>query len=166
MLSTQTVQLPEGEGPRHLDFHPNGQFAYVLGELSGQVTVLAYQDGQFTPVQTVEADTLQAGGSADIHLTPDGRFLYASNRLQGDGLAIFSVDEATGRLTRVGYQPTLRHPRNFTITPNGRFLLCASRDDNAIQVFSIDPATGLLKDTDQTIQTNKPVCLQFITITD
>ncbi len=161
-----TLQLKAGEGPRHMAFHPNGKYAYVLGELSGNITAMTYADGKLDPFQSVEADSLHAAGSADIHLSPDGRFLYASNRLQGDGLAIFSVNPADGTLTKTGYQLTGKHPRNFIITPNGRYLLCASRDDNTIQVFSIDQASGLLKDTNQVIESNKPVCLKFISINE
>ena len=125
------------------------------------MTFLRYEDGNLTPVQTIEADSLHAAGSADIHITPDGRFLYASNRLQGDGIAIFSIDQATGELTKVGYQLTGIHPRNFLITPDGKFLLCACRDSDLTQIFSIDPETGLLSDTGRSIASSKPVCLKF-----
>ena len=114
---------------------------------------------QSAHLHCVTADDRHARGSADIHLTPDGRFLYASNRLQGDGIAIFSVDKESGTLTRAGYQPTARHPRNFAITPNGRFLLCACRDADTIQVFAIDPDTGMLSDTSHDIHVPHPVCI-------
>lgn len=156
-----SFSLPAGEGPRHTVFHPNGKRAYLISELSGRVTVLDYDNGNFTPVQFIEADTLHVSGSADIHITPDGRFLYASNRLKGDGIAIFSIDPADGKLTKTGYQLTGVHPRNFIITPNGKYLLCACRDSNVVQVFEIDPQTGLLKDTGKDIKVDKPVCLKF-----
>lgn len=154
--------LPAGEGPRHTAFHPNGKWAYLIGELSGHVTVMDYHDGNLVPVQVVEADTLHAAGSADIHVTPDGRFLYASNRLEGDGIAIFSIDPATGKLTKSGYQPTGIHPRNFMITSNGKYLLCACRDSNVIQVYEIDRQSGLLKDTGKDIHVKRPVCLKQV----
>lgn len=150
-----------GTGPRHFDFHPQGDYLYLLGELSGEVTAYGYRDGNLTFLQTVAADTTGARGSADIHVSPDGRFLYASHRLQADGISIFSIDPENGLLTKVGYQLTAAHPRNFVITPNGKFLLVASRDDNKIQVFEIDPKTGLLTDTHQDILIGKPVCLVF-----
>lgn len=153
--------LPEGEGPRHTVFHPNGKWAYLIGELSGRVALLQYDKGNLAPVRFVEADTLHVSGSADIHVTPDGRFLYASNRLKGDGLAIFSIDPADGRLTKVGYQLTGLHPRNFVITPNGKFLLCACRDSDVVQVYEIDRQSGLLKETGKEIRVRKPVCLKF-----
>lgn len=126
------------------------------------VTAFSYHNGQLKSIQYIPSDTVGAQGSADIHITPDGRFLYASNRLENDGLAIFSVDANTGKLTRIGYQPTGIHPRNFIITPNGKFLLVANRDSNSIQVFSINQETGLLTDTGNTIASSKPVCLKFV----
>ncbi len=152
-----------GSGPRHLDFHPNGKYAYLINELSGAVIAFNYDAnaGNLTQIQTIQADTLGAKGSADIHVSPDGKFLYASNRLKGDGIAIFSINQADGKLTKVGYQETGVHPRNFVITPNGKFLLVASRDNDVIQIFLIDRATGLLENTYKDIELDMPVCLKF-----
>lgn len=158
--------LPEGAGPRHMVFHPNGKYFYCINELDGTVSAFNYNDGQLTNFQHIASDTVEhegTKGSADIHITPDGKFLYSSNRLKNDGIAIFKIDEQTGELTSVGYQQTGIHPRSFVITPNGKFLLVASQHSNLIQVFSINPATGLLTDTKQDITTiEKPVCLKFI----
>ena len=112
-----TLYVAAGSGPRHLTFDDEGRYAYLITELSGEVMVFSHHEGKLTQIQTITADDSHARGSADIHLTPDGRFLYASNRLQGDGIAIFSVDKESGMLTRAGYQPTARHTRNFAITP-------------------------------------------------
>lgn len=152
-----------GSGPRHLDFHPNGKYAYLINELSGAVIAFNYDAnaGNLTQIQTIQADTLSAKGSADIHVSPDGKFLYASNRLKGDGIAIFSINQADGKLTKVGYQETGVHPRNFVITPNGKFLLVASRDNDVIQIFLIDRVTGLLENTYKDIELDMPVCLKF-----
>lgn len=156
---------PAGTGPRHFTFHPQEErYLYLLGELSGEVIVYDYEHGELKQKQVIAADTVGASGSADIHISPDGRFLYASNRLQADGIAIFSIDPEEGRLTRVGYQPTAKHPRNFVITPDGRYLLVAGRDENRIQVFTLDKASGLLTDTRQDIHLSKPVCLKFASI--
>ena len=160
--ATFDVELKAGSGPRHLCFSKDGRFAYLINELSGKVTALSYNGETLTPIQYIEADTVNAQGSADIHLAPDGKFLYASNRLKADGIAIFSVNQETGMLTKAGYQLTGIHPRNFIITPDGRFLLVACRDSNVIQIFSRDEKTGLLVDTGKTIETSKPVCLKFI----
>lgn len=158
----KTFDTPDVTGPRHFDFHPNGKYMYVLGELSGEVLVYEYYDGNLELKQTAKSDTVGARGSADIHVSPDGRFLYSSNRLKEDGIAIFSINESDGTLTRVGYQLTAKHPRNFVITPNGKFLLVAGRDDNKIQVFAIDNENGMLSDTKKDVLIDKPVCLKFI----
>ena len=159
---TFDVELEAGSGPRHICFSKDGRFAYLINELSGKVTTLAYNGQSLTPIQSIEADTVGARGSADIHLSPDGKFLYASNRLKADGIAIFSVDGETGMLTKVGYQLTGIHPRNFVMTPDGKYLLVACRDSNVVQIFRRDAETGLLEDTGKKIETSKPVCLKFI----
>ena len=153
------IKVPEGEGPRHFDFSKDGRFMYVLGELGGNVLVYDYNAGDLELIQTIQADPSRARGSADIHFSPDGRFLYASNRLKGDGLAIFSQDPESGMLTYAGYQETGIHPRNFAITPNGKFVLVACRDSDKIQLFSRDPETGLLKGTGKDIELPHPVCV-------
>ena len=150
------ARLHSDYGPRHLLFDASGKHLYVIGELSGDVTVLDYSDGELTEKQTVRADRVDARGAADIHLSPDGKFLYASLRLQNDGIAVFKVAE-DGTLTDAGYQLTGRHPRNFNITPDGRFVLVACRDENAIEIYSRDSRTGLLKDTGRRIRLEKPV---------
>ena len=161
-MGTFDVELEPGSGPRHLCFSKDGRFAYLINEISGKVTTLIYNEGTLQPIHYIEADTVNAQGSADIHLSPDGKFLYASNRLKADGIAIFSVNQETGMLTKAGYQLTGIHPRNFIITPDGRFLLVACRDSNVIQIFRRDEKTGLLVDTGKTIKTSKPVCLKFL----
>ncbi|MBF0575926.1 lactonase family protein [Dysgonomonas sp. GY617] len=153
-----------GSGPRHLKFHPNNKFAYVITELSGDVIAFDYNDGNLKEIQTIKADTVNAKGSGDIGITPNGKFLYASNRLKNDGLAIFSINEADGKLTKVGYRTTGVHPRNFAITPNGKLLLVACRDNDVIQVFKIDENTGLLEDTGHDIKLDMPVCVKFASI--
>ena len=161
-MGTFDVELEPGSGPRHLCFSKDGRFAYLINEISGKVTTLSYNERTLQPIHYIEADTVNAQGSADIHLSPDGKFLYASNRLKADGIAVFSVNQETGMLTKVGYQLTGIHPRNFIITPDGRFLLVACRDSNLVQIFRRDEKTGLLVDTGKTIETSKPVCLKFI----
>ena len=150
-------------GPRHIIFDQSGNHAYVIGELSGMITVFDVKDGgMLVSKQTIEADTLKARGSADIHLSRDGRYLYASNRLKGDGIAIYNVDDNTGELTKSGYMNTGLHPRNFNITPNGKFLLCACRDSDCIEIYRINEENGLLTDTGKRIALSKPVCIKFV----
>lgn len=156
------IELPEGAGPRHTAFHPFLPMGYVIDELDGYVNVIDYQNLRPKVVQRILADSLGAHGSADIHVSPDARFVYASNRLKGDGIAIFQIEPSTGLLSYVGYQPTGPHPRNFAITPNGRYMLVACRDSNTIEVYAINPATGLLKPTRNNINFSKPVCIKLI----
>ncbi|AQW91828.1 lactonase family protein [Elizabethkingia anophelis] len=158
---SSSVKVRDGSGPRHLAFHPNGKYAYLITEISGDVIAFNYKNGTLKEFQTVKADSLNAKGSADIHISPNGKFLYASNRLKGDGIAVFSIDQKNGKLTKVGYQPTGIHPRNFAITPNGKLLLVANRDSDQIQVFKIDAKTGLLNNTNQDIKLSMPVCIKF-----
>lgn len=156
--------LQAGSGPRHLTFQRDGKYAYLITELSGDVVVFDCGHGDLREVQTIKADSLGARGSADVHISPDGKFLYASNRLKGDGIAIFSIDETSGRLTKAGYQLTGIHPRNFAITPNGRLLLVANRDSNKIQVWKRDMDSGLLEDTGYDIELSMPVCVKFASV--
>ena len=155
-------RLPQGEAPRHIAFAPNGRHVYVMSELGGAVTVFKWKGYHLERLQTIASDSVGGRGGADLHLSPDGRYLYASNRLKADGISIFKVDAGTGKLRKVGYQSTELHPRNFALTPNGRYLLCACRDGNCIQVFARDAETGLLA-IKQTIRLRKPVCIRFKT---
>ena len=165
----EAYKVEPGSGPRHLTFHPNGRFAYLINELSGMVTVFRYTDGRLEPLQYIASDRSEGvgnKGSADIHVSPDGKFLYASNRANTNNIAIFSINDADGKLTLAGFQPTGKHPRNFVITPNGKFLLAASQNSNLIQVFEIDRKTGLLKEdsSKQITDIDRPVCLKFIAV--
>ena len=163
VLTAQQVayQVSDGQGPRHLTFSKDGRFAYLINELGGECVVLSYRKGKLKEVQRLMADEGGGRGSADIHISPDGRFLYTSHRLKKDGIAIFAINAKNGTLTKVGYQLTGVHPRNFAITPNGKYLLVACRDDNKIQVFQRDEATGRLTETSQEIQVDKPTCILF-----
>ena len=156
---TVAFEVKRGEGPRHITFDKGGRYLYLINELGGTCVVMRYNDGQLTEMQTLMADEGGGRGSADIHISPDGKFLYTSHRLKKDGIAIFAINPQTGLLTKVGYQQTGIHPRNFTITPNGKYLLVACRDDNAIQIFRRDARTGLLTNTGKRINLGKPVCL-------
>ena len=158
---TYNVAVDPGAGPRHLAWSPNLKNAFLLSELSGQLFVLNYENERLSVIQTLQADTLNAGGSADVHVSPDGRFVYASHRLEGDGITIWKVNPEDGTLSKVGFQPTGIHPRNFGITPNGELLLCACRDSNKVQIFRRDKETGLLTDTEQAIEMSRPTCVQF-----
>ncbi|MEN2755191.1 lactonase family protein [Capnocytophaga sputigena] len=163
VLTAQRVayEVSDGQGPRHLTFSKDGRFAYLINELGGECVVLSYCKGKLKEVQRIMADEGGGRGSADIHISPDGRFLYTSHRLKKDGIAIFAIDPEKGTLTKIGYQLTGIHPRNFAITPNGKYLLVACRDDNKIQVFERNEATGELTETPEEIEIDKPTCIVF-----
>ncbi len=160
------IEAMPGSGPRHLDFSPNGKFLYMIAELSGTVSAYTYKDGKCKLIQTAATHPLDfkgQPGSADIHVSPDGKFLYASNRGEENNIAIFSVDEASGKLTAIAYQPVNgAQPRNFMIDPTGNYLLVANQKTNNIVVFKRDKTTGLLQSTLQHIEVPSPVCLQML----
>lgn len=157
--SLMLFKVEDGSGPRHFVFHPSGKYIYLINELSGTVIGFLYDDGALTEFQTIQSDMLQAKGSGDIAVTPDGKYLYSSNRLQGDGIAVFTINEEDGHLTKQGYQYTAVHPRNILISSNGKFLLVANKDSHTIEIYEIDRQTGLLKNTQKDIRIESPVCL-------
>jgi 6-phosphogluconolactonase len=160
------VSSVPGSGPRHFTFHPNGRFAYLIEEISGTVVGYTYKKGKLGLIQRIPthpANYTGNIGSADIHVSPDGKFLYASNRGDENTITIFSIDGRTGRLVLKGFQSTLgRTPRNFMITPDGKHLLAANQSTNNIVIFKRDKATGLLTATGEEIKIPSPVCLKIM----
>lgn len=156
----------DGAGPRHICFHPSDKYAYLVEELSGTVVVFDYGSGTLKSKQRISSmpvgDTSSAG-SADIHVSPDGKFLYASNRADANTIAIFRIDQKDGTLSLAAHQSTLgKTPRNFNFDPSGKFLLVANQNSDEIVIFKRDIKTGLLTDTQNRIRTGKPVCLKWI----
>ncbi len=142
------VAVRHGAGPRHLVFHPNARFVYLLNELDASIDVFAFnaEQGLLSPLQTISAMPTGVAGApwaADLHLTPDGRFLYSSER-RSSTLAAFRVDAATGRLSLIGHAPTESQPRGFNITPSGRFLLVVGQLSHRLAVCAIDAGSGAL----------------------
>jgi 6-phosphogluconolactonase len=145
---TPWVEVTAKAGPRHFVYHPGGKLVYVIGELDGAVYVFDYDagTGRLTAKQTASA--LPPGfqgkpSAADLHLTPDGRFLYASERTSST-LAGFKVDPASGTLTPIGSVPTEKQPRGFNIDPSGRYLLAVGQLSHGLSSYAIDPASGKL----------------------
>lgn len=139
-----------GQGPRHMQFHPNGRWAYFVNEQGKSVTLCDYDSASGTlkirqTVPTVPADwDLTMGSCADIHVSADGKFVYASNRGH-DSLAVFSVDGATGELTSLGQTPTEKTPRSFGLMPGGeKFVVSAGEGSHRLIVFRRDTGTGAL----------------------
>ena len=162
------AQSIPGSGPRHFVFHPNNKYAYLVEEMSGTVEAFQYNNGSLKNIQRIS--TLPAGdtgliGSADIHVSADGKFLYASNRgKEGSNMiAIFKIDPGNGILKAIGHQSTLgKIPRNFNFDPSGNFLLVANQESDEVVIFKINKTTGLLTDTGQRISVGKPVCIKWI----
>ena len=155
-----------GAGPRHLTFGPDGRFAYLVEEMGGMVDVYRYDaaTGGLDSIQRIAAHPDTASGSfrsADIHVSPDGRFLYTSNRAETT-ITIFSVDKVKGTLTRVGYQPVFgREPRNFSLDPTGNWLLAGDQDSNIIVIYRVDKVTGGLRPLKRRIRVPLPTCLRL-----
>lgn len=156
------VKVSPGNGPRHLIFSADGKYAYLMNELSDNVTVFDYVNDDLKEKQSIKSDSLDARGGADIHISPDGKFLYSSVRLKGDGIAIFRINPTDGTLTKIGYQLTAPHPRNFAITPNGKYILVASRDGNCVEIYGRNAETGLLTNMGKKIEMEKPMFVNFI----
>ncbi len=158
------IIMPAGSGPRHLAFHPTIRVVYVANELTSSVSVISLnKDGSFTTVETVSAlpgGYNKSNTCADIHISKDGRFLYASNRGL-NSIAIFSVDPKSGRIVQIGQESTKGEmPRNFTLSPGEDFLLVANQNSQNIVSFRRNVKTGKLLYSDQ-IKAFKPVCLLF-----
>jgi 6-phosphogluconolactonase len=156
-----------GAGPRHFSFHPGGRHAYVINELNSTVTAFAYDEAkgalkEIHSVSTLPGDFKGPSTTAEVQVTPDGKFLYGSNRGH-DSLAVFSIDAATGKLTPAGFHPTRgKTPRNFGIDPSGRWLLAANQGSGSVTVFRIDAKTGKLEPAGDPLQVPKPVCVKFL----
>jgi 6-phosphogluconolactonase len=164
--ATPFVAVNPGNGPRHITFHPNGKWAYVIEELSGTVEAYTYSNGKLSALQTIAthpAEFKGQPGSAEVELSPDGKFLYASNRGEENNIAIFAVNTATGKLELKGYQSTLgKAPRHFIMDPSGAYLLAANQDSDNIVIFKRNKQTGLLQDTGNQIKVSMPVCVQLL----
>lgn len=161
------LSVKPGGGPRHITFHPNGKWAYLVLELTGAVMALDYKDGKLKAKQTISMVTPDFNGrlsGADIHVSPNGKFLYASNRGDANEIAIYSINKQ-GKLASVGRQSVMGvMPRNFVIDPTGKFLLVANQASNDIIIFKLNPDSGLLTPTGKKIEVEKPVCLKFASV--
>ena len=151
-----------GAGPRHLTFHPNGKRAYLINELNSTITTLAYDGttGRFQELQTVSA--LPPGytgpnSCADVHVAPNGLFLYASNRGH-NSIAVFAIDSSNGTLVPIQNVDTQgKTPRNFALDPSGRLLLVANQNSNTLVSYRVDAFSGLLTPTGQQATVPSPM---------
>jgi 6-phosphogluconolactonase len=167
IISSGTFTKSEkGSGPRHLVFSADKKFVYLLHEMGGTVTAYNYNSGKLSQIQNIPAfpdGFVGRKDGAEIFISPDGKFLYASLRGDLNSIAIFSIDQVSGKLTIKGSQSSFgKGPRNFIIDPTGNYLLAANQDSRNIVIFRRDKETGLLTKTDKEIEVPRPVCLQMI----
>lgn len=159
--------IDDGFGPRHIIFSPDGKHAYLITELSGDIIVYNYSNGKLSPIQTIASTTTgdkNDRGSAEIVISPNGKFLYTSNRGTANDISLFKV-QTDGTLIENGHQAVAANPRSIIIDPTGRFLLAASQTANTIQIFTINKNYGLLENGSTLISdVQKPVCLQMIPV--
>lgn len=156
------IPCGEGTGPRHMEYNAETQTLYCLSELSGELMVWKLEGTDFEQMQRIKVDEADAGGSADLHLSADGRFLYCSHRLKNDGISILSVSE-DGSVEKIGYRHTGAHPRHFSITPDGSQMIVACKDSHSLEVYDIDNSSGLLSELrcSYVFGSDSPVCIIF-----
>ncbi len=160
-----SVSLPPGDGPRHFHFHPNGRWFYSIQEEGSTIVLFDYDasTGRLTARQTISTLPPRFAGSnfcSEILVSPDGRFVYAGNRLH-DSIGIFSVGQ-NGALTYVGEEWTRgNYPRSFTFDPTGRYLYCCNQRADAVTVFRVDRASGALTFTGQYVPVGNPSIVAF-----
>lgn len=161
------ARVHPGAGPRHLDFHPNGKYAYVINELDSTFTAFRYDEnkGVLTEIQTISTlpDDFEGNSHcADVHVHPSGKFLYGSNRGH-DSIAICAIDDETGMLSSIGWESTQgQTPRNFCLNPDGTLLLAANQQTSNIVTFAINTDTGELSATGNVAEVPNPVCLKML----
>ncbi len=159
------VKLQPGAGPRHFDFHPDGNFIYVISELNSTITTLKRVGDNWEEVQavsTLPADFKGTSYCADIHISANGKYLYGSNRGH-NSIAVFEINNETKKLKPLGFVPVEGDwPRNFSLSPDGDFMLVANQKSGNITVFKIDKTTGIPEFTGKQIEIPAPVCIEFL----
>jgi 6-phosphogluconolactonase len=161
------VKSKKGAGPRHFVFHPNRRFVFCLNELDGTVDSYRLNEtGVLTPIDSISMTPAELAGkpaAADLHLTPDGRFLYASERTSNT-LAAFRVNPESGKLTLIGNYPTETGPRGFNIDSKGKYLLAAGQKSNGLSVYEIDPDAGKLRKLSHLDLGKNPNWIEFLVL--
>jgi len=159
--------LAPGAGPRHLALHPNGRFVFVMNELDSTVVSMALEEstGKLSVLDVKPAAPAEARDSnhcADIQISPDGRFVYGSNRGH-DSVVIMAIDQETGALSLLGYIPCGgATPRNLALTPSGGHLFSANQNADRISIFARDAGSGMLADTGRSIEIGTPMCVKIV----
>lgn len=161
-------KTPEGGGPRHLFFHPKGQYVYVCNEMKSSISAYRYnpKNGSMSLIETISTlpSEMKGNSTAEIQIHPSGKFAYCSNRGH-DSIAIFTIDQKSGNLSASGYAKTMGNkPRHFSIDPSGSFIIACNQASNNIVVFKIDKNSGGLTQIGDTISLPSPVCVKFLEV--
>ena len=163
------IAIAPGSGPRHFAFHPSGKYAYVINEILLTVTAMSYDaaHGKLTEFQTIPTIPVAVRpefSTAEVVVHPSGKFLYGSNRTH-DTIAVFTIDQATGKLDRIQNEPTRgKTPRNFAVDPTGGFLFAENQDSGTIVVFRINQEDGTLHATGDVLEIGTPVCIKMLPV--
>ena len=164
LAARKVLKTNAGTGPRHITFSPNGKFAYLVHEFNGRITAFDYANGNLTKIQETGTTAKDFNGNidaADIHVSPDGKFLYETNRGDANSISTFAI-LPTGKLKLIETVSTLgKGPRNFAIDPSGKYLLVGHQYTNDIVIFNRNQTTGKLIDSGKRIDVGAPVCLVF-----
>ena len=161
-----SIKLQKGQGPRHMTFHPNGKYFYLINELGNSINAYQYKTKSTTlefieKISTLPKKFDKENLAADIHIHPNGKYLFASNRGH-DSIAIFSINQHNGHLKLIDHQSTFgKHPRNFSIDPRGNYLLVANKDSNNVVVFKINKESGKLTKLSTVLDVPSPTCVDF-----
>ncbi|MCH1625243.1 lactonase family protein [Fredinandcohnia quinoae] len=167
LQEVSSVSVKPGSGPRHLTFHPNGQIAYLMTEFSSEVIVFTYQseDGSLTELQTIStipADFTENNQGSAIHISSDGKFVYAGNRGH-NSIAIFSVNQGSGELSLVEISSSEGDwPRDFMLDPTEKFIIGSNQESNNLVLYSRDEESGKLEVIKSDIPVPAPVCIKFL----
>lgn len=169
LTEVQRLKLRPGTGPRHLVFHPNQKYAYIMSELSSEVIVLAYhtQDGSFSILQkvsTIPDDFTENNQGSAIHISSDGRFIYVQNRGH-NSIVVFSADQKTGKVTWVEHVSSEGNwPRDFALDPTEKFLVSSNQESHNLVLYARDTDTGKLTLLQSDVAVPSPVCIKFLHI--
>ncbi|MFJ5713902.1 lactonase family protein [Neobacillus sp. NPDC093127] len=163
------LPLKAGSGPRHLTFHPNGKFAYLMTEFSSEVIVLNYhsENGHFSEIQyisTLPAYFTENNQGSAIHISSDGRFVYAGNRGH-NSIAVFTVNQDSGEISFIEHTSTEGDwPRDFALDPSEKFIVASNQESGNLVLFSRDEGTGKLTLIQSDIAVPYPVCVKFLQV--
>lgn len=159
-----SIHSKPGSGPRHFSFHPKSHWVYILEEMKGTISAYKFSGASADFIETISNsdEVTDEKYSADIHISPDGKYLYATNRAKSNNIVGYSINSQTGMLTKIATYQTGASPRNFLITKDGSFLLVANQKSNSITIFKRDNNSGALTELNVVHDIPTPVCLKML----